>query len=86
MENFKKSMKTRTQYALCAGGIDWGSRIAAYRWINNGWQSSWGSFEYAFPRKVPGTMFISALTCWVGVPFEVARMAYYGDKTFPKEL
>ena len=95
MENFKKSWRTRAQYALCAGGIDWASRIAAYRWINNGWQckllilsiiASWGSFEYAFPRKVPGTIFISALTSWVGVPFEVARMAYYGDKTFPKEL
>lgn len=48
--------------------------------------ASWGSFEYAFPRKTPGCMFASALTCWIGVPFEVARMAYYADKTFPKEL
>jgi hypothetical protein len=31
-------------------------------------------------------MFVAALTSPVGVPFEVARMAYYADKTFPKEL
>lgn len=31
-------------------------------------------------------MLIAALTAPVGVPFEIARMAYYGDKTFPKEL
>ena len=38
MENFKKSMSTRVQYALVAGGVDWAARIAAFRWINNGWQ------------------------------------------------
>lgn len=31
-------------------------------------------------------MFISLLTAPIGIPFEVARMAYYADKTFPKEL
>jgi hypothetical protein len=48
--------------------------------------ANWGSFEYGFPRKIPGVMLISALTSPIGVPFEIARMAYYGDKTFPKEL
>ena len=46
----------------------------------------WGGFEYSFPRKIPGTILIAALTSPIGVPFEIARMAYYGDKTFPKEL
>lgn len=31
-------------------------------------------------------MFAAALTAPLSVPFELARMAYYGDKTFPKEL
>lgn len=26
------------------------------------------------------------LTAPLGIPFETARMAYYADKTFPKEL
>src|SRR6266581_4648138 len=25
-------------------------------------------------------------TCWTGVPFEMARRAYYADKTWPLEL
>lgn len=27
-----------------------------------------------------------APTCWTGVPFEMARRAYYADKTWPLEL
>jgi hypothetical protein len=37
-------------------------------------------------RKIPGVALISALTAPVGIPFEMARMAYYADKTFPTEL
>lgn len=31
-------------------------------------------------------MVTALLTAPISVPFEVARMAYYADKTFPKEL
>lgn len=48
--------------------------------------ATWGGFEYGFPRKIPGALFAAAVTAPIGVPFEIARMAYYGDKTFPKEL
>jgi solute carrier family 25 oxoglutarate transporter 11 len=37
-------------------------------------------------RKIPGTLLAAALTAPISVPFEMARMAYYADKTFPKEL
>ncbi|CAD8135376.1 unnamed protein product [Paramecium octaurelia] len=86
LENFKRSMGTRMQFAFASGGIDWALRLAAFRAVNHGWQRTWGTFEYGFLRKVPGTMFISLLTAPIGIPFEVARMAYYADKTFPKEL
>lgn len=33
MDNYKKALKNRSQYALCAGGIDIASRIAAWRWV-----------------------------------------------------
>lgn len=39
-----------------------------------------------FVRKVPGTIIASLLSAPVSVPFEYARMAFYADKTFPKEL
>lgn len=31
-------------------------------------------------------MAVAAITAPVSVPFEIARMTYYADKTFPKEL
>jgi len=31
-------------------------------------------------------MLTAALSAPLSVPFEIAKMAYYGDKTFPKEL
>lgn len=31
-------------------------------------------------------MLAAFFTAPLSVPFEIARMAYYGDKTFPKEL
>ena len=37
MDNFKKSMRTRAQYAVFSGGVDWAARLALFRWINNGW-------------------------------------------------
>jgi hypothetical protein len=46
----------------------------------------YGTVEYGFLRRVPGSMLAAAITAPVGVPFEIARMAYYADKTFPKEL
>lgn len=32
------------------------------------------------------TITVALLTAPLSIPFEVARMAYYGDKTFPKEI
>lgn len=37
-------------------------------------------------RKIPGSIITALVTAPLGVPFETARMAYYADKTFPKEL
>jgi len=31
-------------------------------------------------------MVAAGLTSWCSVPFELAKMAYYADKTFPAEL
>lgn len=37
LENYKKAVVNRSQYALAIGTFDWGARLAAYRWLNNGW-------------------------------------------------
>jgi len=68
------------------GSFDIAARVAAFRWANNGWSRPYAGFEYNFLRKIPGTVMISLLTAPLSIPFEVARMTYYGDKTFPKDL
>jgi hypothetical protein len=73
LENFKRSAATRLQYAFVSGGIDWALRLATFRAINHGWQRTWGTFEYGFVRKIPGSMFMAALSAPIGIPFEVAR-------------
>jgi hypothetical protein len=37
-------------------------------------------------RKIPGSILAAIVTAPVSIPLELARMAYYADKTFPKEL
>lgn len=86
MDNFKKALKNRNQYGLSIGLTDIASRVACFRWVNGGWQRQWGGFEYNLFRKIPGALFTAAFTAPISVPFEMARMAYYADKTFPKEL
>ena len=86
MENFKKMLKSRNQYALTIGCTDIAARLAVWRYAVGGWSRPFGSFDYAFKRKIPGALFASIITAPISVPFEIARMAYYADKTFPKEL
>lgn len=45
-----------------------------------------GGFEFNFIRKILPGIFVSALTAPLSVPFEIARMTYYADKTYPKHL
>jgi solute carrier family 25 oxoglutarate transporter 11 len=40
--------------------------------------------EYAYLRKIPGALLGSLITSMTSIPFELAKNAYYGDKTFPK--
>jgi len=42
-----------------------------------------GGVEHGFIRRIPGTVFISLLTAPLSIPFELAKNAYYADKTFP---
>ena len=65
---------------------DTGPKLAA-------WQLSYGGTnspaDYAdansFKHLVCAVMAVTP-TCWTGVPFEIARRAYFADKTWPIEL
>ncbi len=37
-------------------------------------------------RKIPTTVLAALISAPVSVPLELARMTYYADKTYPKEL
>ena len=86
MPSFKRAMLNRGQYSLAIGSTDIAARIYTFRYLNNGWQKPFGAFEFQFLRKLPGTILGALVSAPVGVPFELARLAFYADKTFPKEL
>jgi solute carrier family 25 (mitochondrial oxoglutarate transporter), member 11 len=86
MDNFRLGIKNRLQYALMIGGIDISSRLAFYRYLTGGLYSSFGTVDVQAWRKFMPTCLAAACTCWISVPFEVARKAYYADRTFPADL
>jgi len=71
---------------LTIGSFDIASRVAIWRWSAGGWQRNFGGFEPNSLRKVPSGLFAALITAPVSIPFEMARIAYYADKTFPKNL
>ena len=86
LDFFKQNMRVRVPYAVCMGLTDIASRVSAYRWVSSGWQRPAMGLELNFFRRIPGSLFIAALTAPVSVPFEYARIAYYADKTYPEHL
>lgn len=85
-DNFRYGIKNRLQYAAVIGSTDIAARYSVYRYCNSGWYRPFGSVEVNFYRRIPPAIFAALATCWVGVPFEMAKLAYYADKTFPEEL
>lgn len=86
MDNFRLGLKNRLQYAFLFGGIDISSRLAVYRYFTGGLYSTYGAVDVQAWRKFAPTVVAAVLTSWISVPFEIARSAYYADRTFPKEL
>lgn len=86
MDNYRLALKNRWQYAFAMGTFSTAPTYAFFRWINGGWERPFGGFEYNILRKIPGAIVTAAVTAPLSVPFEIARMTFYADKTFPKEL
>lgn len=66
--------------------LDVGFRLSCYKWVFGG---TWSPNKYADMNtlKYLGTSYIAAFaSCWSGIPFDVARKAYFADLTWPKEL
>lgn len=86
MDNFRLGLKNRLQYGALIGFADVGLRLAIWKWLTGGIYRSWAGADFEFWRKILPTVFVSALTSWFSIPFEVSRAAYYADRTYPKEL
>jgi solute carrier family 25 oxoglutarate transporter 11 len=86
MNNFKKGIYNRLQHATLISFFDYGLRWGVYRWCTEGIYRPYAQVDHQFWRRIIPTLFASAVTSVLSVPFEVARACYYGDRTYPKEL
>lgn len=68
------------------GSLDLGTRLTAFRYFTGGFSQTFGSVNIDQWKRYFPMMGASFLTCWIMAPLEVAREAYFGDRTFPKEL
>lgn len=66
--------------------FDWSIRLSVYRYLVGGWGTNEFSLNIHHWRNEWCTMLSSALTCWVGVPFENAQRAYLADAKWPQAL
>jgi len=72
MENYKQTLRVRSQYALTMGTFDMSIKIAAWRTANGGWLRPFGGIEYNFWRKLFPSLSVALLTAPINLPFEVA--------------
>lgn len=79
-------MYKKLGFGIVAGVGDIGTKVAMYNYINGGtWSPAefcdWNTWKHFF-TALPAI----ALTCWTGIPFYIARRAYYADKSWPVEM
>lgn len=86
LENYVQGWKSRAQYAFAVGSLDIAMKVALYRQFNSGWQNNFGGVDYGYHRKIPTSAVAFALSAPLSVAVEMAKNAYYADKTFPKQL
>ena len=86
MDNFRKGIKNRLQYAFLFGGVDIGSRFAMWRGCVAGLPRTDKSTNVEYWRKIIPSVVAAGCTSWISGPIQAAKNAYYADKTFPNEL
>ena len=84
--NFWKDLAKKTTFGLVAAGGDTAIKLATWQYIFGG---TWSPEDFADSNSFKPmlcAMAAFAPTCWLTVPFENARRAYYADKQWPVEL
>jgi len=84
--NFWKDLAKKTMFALVTAGGDTAIKLATWQYIYGG---TWSPQEFADSnsfKPLLASIAAFAPTCWLNVPFENARRAYYADKQWPVEM
>jgi solute carrier family 25 oxoglutarate transporter 11 len=66
--------------------MDYGMRFASFQYW---WGGTYSPREFADFNTIKYLLFAhwsAFIICWTGIPFEVARKAYFADQTWPTEL
>jgi solute carrier family 25 oxoglutarate transporter 11 len=84
LPNYLRGWHNRLQYVAAVGSLDIAMKVALYRQFNNGWQNNFAGFDYGFHRKIPTTAVAALLSAPLSIAVEMAKNAYYADKTYPK--
>lgn len=66
--------------------MDFGSRLSSLQYF---WGGTWSPASMAdmnSPKYLAFSFLSSFAACWIGIPFYIARRAYYADQTWPAEL
>jgi hypothetical protein len=69
-----------------AGSLDIGTRYAVFHWLTAGIYQSYASVNTEAWRRFAPTAVSALATSWIMGPLEIARKAYYADKSFPDHL
>ena len=71
---------------MVAAGGDSAVKLAAWQWIYGGTNSPQDFADYNTFKHLGCAIMSFGPTCFLTIPFENARRAYYADKTWPLEL
>lgn len=86
LPDFWSELAKKVTFGLVAGAGDTAVKLAAWQYV---YGSTWSPQDFgdynSFKHVVCAWIAITP-TCWLTVPFENARRAYYADKTWPLEL
>lgn len=71
---------------MVAGAGDIGVKLAAWQWIYGGTSSPQDFADYNSYKHFLCAVEAFGPTCFLSIPFENARRAYYADRSWPQEL
>lgn len=86
MNGFWSEMFKKVSFGLVSGGGNMAIKLALWQHIFGGTFSPDEYVDYNMLKNFVPALLVGITTCYLGVPFENARRAYYADKTWPVEL